>query len=115
MSKAAIDRLEKTKLYKQLLKLEKSLDEAELSSKIKAIVNEASDLLKRVPDNMPEYTLHDHEHSIKIVEIMGVIALFGYLNRWNDSMGTQLEDGAIESGRTLLKNNGWTEGKHSYV
>lgn len=51
----------------------------------------------------------------EIVEIMGVIALFGYLNRWNDSMGTQLEDGAIESGRALLKNNGWTEGKHSYV
>ena len=24
----------------------------------------------------------------EIVEIMGVVALFGYLNRWNDSMGT---------------------------
>ncbi|HMX41997.1 MAG TPA: carboxymuconolactone decarboxylase family protein, partial [Saprospiraceae bacterium] len=27
----------------------------------------------------------------EIVEMLGVIALFGYLNRWNDSMGTTLE------------------------
>lgn len=48
----------------------------------------------------------------EIVEIMGVIALFGYLNRWNDSMGTQLESGAIESGEQHLAGKGWTVGKH---
>lgn len=50
----------------------------------------------------------------EIVEILGVIALFGYLNRWNDSMGTQLEGGAIESGNQLLSQRGWTAGKHQY-
>ena len=50
----------------------------------------------------------------EIVEIMGVIALFGFLNRWNDSMGTEMEDGAIESGEKFLKKKGWTVGKHSY-
>jgi len=50
----------------------------------------------------------------EIVEILGVIALFGYLNRWNDSMGTEIEDGAIESGEKYLKENGWNVGKHSY-
>lgn len=50
----------------------------------------------------------------EIVEIMGVIALFGYLNRWNDSMGTQIEDGAIESGKELLNKVDWSAGKHSY-
>jgi uncharacterized peroxidase-related enzyme len=50
----------------------------------------------------------------EIVEILGVVALFGYLNRWNDSMGTQIEDGAIESGKKLLARQGWTSGKHSY-
>lgn len=50
----------------------------------------------------------------EIVEILGVIALFGYLNRWNDSMGTQLEGGAIESGNQLLSQRGWTTGKHQY-
>ncbi len=50
----------------------------------------------------------------EIVEILGVIALFGYLNRWNDSMGTEMEMGAIESGEKFLKNKGWTTGKHAY-
>jgi len=30
----------------------------------------------------------------EIVEMLGVISLFGYLNRWNDSMGTTMEEGA---------------------
>ncbi len=50
----------------------------------------------------------------EIVEILGVIALFGFLNRWNDSMGTEIEIGAIESGNKFLKQNGWTTGKHQY-
>jgi hypothetical protein len=33
----------------------------------------------------------NHWDEGEIVEILGVIALFGYLNRWNDSMGTSLE------------------------
>lgn len=37
----------------------------------------------------------------EIVEIMGVIALFGYLNRWNDSMATKLEDPAAEDGKKV--------------
>lgn len=32
----------------------------------------------------------------EIVEILSVIALFGYLNRWNDSMATDIDPGAIE-------------------
>lgn len=50
----------------------------------------------------------------EIVEIMGVIALFGYLNRWNDSMGTQLEEPAAEDGEKYLSNNKWNRGKHQY-
>ena len=50
----------------------------------------------------------------EIVEILGVIALFGYLNRWNDSMGTEMENGAIESGKEYLAERGWEIGKHQY-
>lgn len=50
----------------------------------------------------------------EIVEIAGVVALFGFLNRWNDSMGTQMEDGAIESGEKFLRPSGWSVGKHAY-
>lgn len=53
-----------------------------------------------------------HWNEGEIVEIMGVIALFGYLNRWNDSMGTTLEGPAKESGEELLNTDGWNAGKH---
>ena len=56
--------------------------------------------------------LHDHWDDGEIVEILGVISLFGYLNRWNDSMGTSIEDGAIESAEKYLAKNGWRKGKH---
>jgi uncharacterized peroxidase-related enzyme len=48
----------------------------------------------------------------EIVEILGVISLFGFLNRWNDSMGTSIEVGAIESSEKYLTKNGWNKGKH---
>ena len=47
----------------------------------------------------------------QIVEIMGVVALFGYLNRWNDVMGTTLEDAAVSFASKNIKN--WSIGKHS--
>ena len=48
----------------------------------------------------------------EIVEMLGVISLFGYLNRWNDSMGTTIETGAVQSGKQHLGKHGWEEGKH---
>jgi len=57
--------------------------------------------------------LKAHWNEGEIVEILGVIALFGFLNRWNDSMATQLEAPAIESGQKLLKNTAWSTGKHA--
>lgn len=48
----------------------------------------------------------------EIVEILGVISLFGYLNRWNDSMGTTMEEGAVDAGKRLLSKSTWTGGKH---
>ena len=43
---------------------------------------------------------------------MSVIALFGYLNRWNDVMGTSLEKDAKDSAESLLQNH-WDIGKHA--
>ena len=42
-----------------------------------------------------------------------MISLFGYLNRWNDSMGTSIEEGAVESAEKYLKKKGWVKGKHA--
>jgi uncharacterized peroxidase-related enzyme len=57
--------------------------------------------------------LRQHWDEGEIVEILGVISLFGYLNRWNDSMGTTIELGAINAGDKHLKIYGWSTGKHS--
>ena len=56
--------------------------------------------------------LYQHWDEGEIVEMLGVISLFGYLNRWNDSMGTTMEEGAIESGNQYLGKHGFEVGKH---
>lgn len=48
----------------------------------------------------------------EIVEMLGVISLFGFLNRWNDSMATTLEADAIESGNQYLGKHNFDVGKH---
>ncbi|MEM1191248.1 MAG: carboxymuconolactone decarboxylase family protein [Pseudomonadota bacterium] len=68
-----------------------------------------------IPNDVDESLMarmNEHWDDGEIVEIMGVIALFGYLNRWNDSMGTVMETGAIESGEQWLSKTDWEVGKH---
>jgi uncharacterized peroxidase-related enzyme len=48
----------------------------------------------------------------QLVEIVGVISLFGFLNRWNDTLATPLEDEPIEIGEKYLARGGWQVGKH---
>lgn len=70
----------------------------------------------QVPNTVDEdikTQLHQHWDEGEIVEILGVISLFGYLNRWNDSMGTTLEEDAIASGNQYLEKYGWKVGKHT--
>ena len=74
----------------------------------------AATVIPNAVDNSIAEKLRTYWYKGEIVEILGVFALFGYLNRWNDSMGTEMETGAIESGRKLLKQRGWTIGKHAY-
>ena len=59
-----------------------------------------------------EQLLQLHWDETDILEIMSVIALFGYLNRWNDVMGTSLEEDAKDSAESLLQNQ-WDIGKHA--
>lgn len=56
--------------------------------------------------------LHAHWDVGEIVEILGVISLFGFLNRWNDSMATALEPAAAAAAQEHLGQRGWTPGKH---
>lgn len=56
--------------------------------------------------------LNAHWDEGEVVEILGVVAMFGYLNRWNDSMATTLEEGAVAVAEEHLAAGGWTTGKH---
>ncbi len=56
--------------------------------------------------------LKAHWTDDEIIEILGVVALFGFLNRWNDSMGTTLEPIGVAAGEKNLAAHGWTRGKH---
>ena len=47
----------------------------------------------------------------EIVEILGVVAMFGFLNRWNDSMATPLEPVPLQIAQQVGE-PGWSPGKH---
>ncbi|CAF3377260.1 unnamed protein product [Rotaria socialis] len=57
--------------------------------------------------------LHQHWDEGEIVEILGVISHFGFLNRWHDSMGTTIESGALNAAEKHLAKHGWSPGKHA--
>jgi len=57
--------------------------------------------------------LKEHFSDQEIVEIVGVISLFGFLNRWNDTMATELEEAPLNFGQNVLSENGWVAGKHA--
>ncbi len=56
--------------------------------------------------------LKKHYSDDAIVEILAEVALMGFLNRWNDSMGTVLEAQPGKLGEELLQSSGWLPGKH---
>ena len=56
--------------------------------------------------------LRGHWSETQIVEILGVVAMFGFLNRWNDSMATPLEPVPTALASAVLGERGWTPGKH---
>ena len=49
----------------------------------------------------------------QIVEIVGQISVFGFLNRWNDTMATELEAMPIKYAKEHLVDSGWEVGKHT--
>lgn len=57
--------------------------------------------------------LQRHWTDTHIVEILGVVAMFGFLNRWNDSMATPLEAVPLGVARDAAGAKGWEPGKHA--
>lgn len=57
--------------------------------------------------------LRSHWSEGQIVEILGVVAMFGFLNRWNDSMATPLEAVPRAVADRAVGAQGWTPGHHA--
>jgi uncharacterized peroxidase-related enzyme len=56
--------------------------------------------------------LRQHWDDGQIVEILAVVGLFGFLNRWNDTMATDLEDEPLAFASRTIGPTGWEPGKH---
>ena len=57
--------------------------------------------------------LKPHFSESEIVEIVAAISLFGYLNRWNDTMATALEPLPAERAERIIGDSlQWQAGKH---
>jgi len=57
--------------------------------------------------------LRRHFDDDQILEMVAVLALFGFLNRWNDTLATPLEAGPRHFAECHLAATGWKVGKHA--
>jgi uncharacterized peroxidase-related enzyme len=57
--------------------------------------------------------LRKHFSEDAIAEIVAVISLLGWLNRWNITLATRIEDEALAFGRKHLAASGWAPGRHA--
>ncbi len=56
--------------------------------------------------------LRRHFDDDAIAGLVAVISFFGFLNRWNDTMATSLEESPTAFGSRHLGPSGWSSGKH---
>ena len=57
--------------------------------------------------------LQCHWSDEEITEVLGVVAMFAFLNRWNDTLATTLEERPAEVATQALGEQGWHAGKHA--
>jgi alkylhydroperoxidase family enzyme len=62
------------------------------------------------PKNYVE--LRKYFSEIQIIELLAVIACGGFLNRWNDTIGTVTDQESIDFANNVLRPVGWEPGKH---
>ncbi|WP_458792741.1 carboxymuconolactone decarboxylase family protein [Yoonia sp. MH D7] len=58
-------------------------------------------------DEMREYFSND-----EIVEILACISVMGFMNRWNDTLATTLEEGPRTAAEKTIGEKGWQIGQH---
>lgn len=51
----------------------------------------------------------------QIVEMVAAVSMFGFWNRWNDTMATDLEEHVDRVAQVLLADRGWDPGRHRII
>ena len=72
-----------------------------------AAASQPNDVTDDLFDRMKRHWLEG-----EIVEITALIAYFGFMNRFNDTMATPLEDEPAEVAEKHIAAHGWKIGKH---
>jgi alkylhydroperoxidase family enzyme len=69
--------------------------------------------------SVPNMVTDDDANAVKkhfgedgVVEILAVVSWYGFLNRWNDSLATELEEIAFDKASRTLTDTDWDAGKH---
>ena len=62
------------------------------------------ELIARIKSHLQKKYFSDGQ----IIDIVSVISMFGFLNRWNDTLGTKLEDVPKDFVEEKLKPLGWS-------
>jgi uncharacterized peroxidase-related enzyme len=75
------------------------------------VARDAACVPNRTTDEQFE-ALAQHYSEVEMVEIVAVISMFGWLNRWNDTMATELEGGSLAFAKRALGPQGWEPGRH---
>ena len=89
--------------------------DSDLFSEAEKVAFEFAIAVSSVPNGVDDSLasrLHQHWNDGEIIELLAVISLFGFLNRWNDSMATTLEEPARALAETVFGDHGWQVGKH---
>ena len=75
--------------------------------------------LAQAAGSVPNAATDDHFEAARahfddeeLTEIVAVVAAFGFLNRWNDTLATKLEDSPLAFAESHLDAAGWDKGKH---
>jgi alkylhydroperoxidase family enzyme len=72
-----------------------------------AAASQPNDVTDELFDRMKQ-----HWDEGQIVEITALISYFGFMNRWNDTMATPLEDKPAAEAQAHIASHGWELGKH---
>ena len=90
--------------------------ESDLFSQAEKVALEFAVKAASVPNGVgdeDDVRMREHWDEGQIVELLAAISLYGFLNRFNDSLATPLEEGSAAFAEETLGAQGWTRGKHA--